>query len=368
MSRASTFMGRALEAAHAVRGYTSPNPWVGAVAVRDDLIVALGATSPPGGPHAEATALAAATGPVDTLYVTLEPCAPFAGKRTPPCSDAIIDSGVRRVVVALEDPDPHMRGRGIERMREAGIDVVVGDGMEEAVTLLRPYLKHRQAGLPYVIAKWAATLDGRTASASGDSKWITGEPARERVHLERAWVDAILVGSATVLADDPALTARPGGELSPHQPVRIILDGRGRTPPTARLFGGPGHVIIATSREADTAWKTAVVAAGAQVIECERDGAGVNLEQLLPALGARGIMSLWVEGGSTVLGSFFDGGHVDEVWAFVAPLILGSGIPAVGGLGAASISDATRLEDHMIEQVGDDILVRGYTGGWSPYN
>lgn len=362
-------MVRALQAARAVRGYTSPNPWVGAVAVRGDLVAGVGATSPPGGMHAEAAALAAAGPGVDDLYVTLEPCAPFPGKRTPPCADALIDAGVRRVVVALEDPDPHMRGRGIQRLLEAGVQVEVGDGLEEATELLRPYLKHRATGLPYVIAKWASSLDGRTATSTGDSKWITGEAGRARVHEERAWVDAIMSGSGTVVADDPLLTARPGGLTAARQPVRILLDGRGRIRPTARTLSEPGHVIVATTARADAGWKRALVKAGATLVDCEPVSAGVNLEQLFPALGARGIMSIWVEAGSTVLGSLFDGGHVDECWAFLAPIVVGGGGPAaVGGGGVSLIAEAWRLEDVRVEQLGDDVLVRGYAGAWSPYN
>ena len=369
MADPSPPMRRALEAAAAVRGTTSPNPWVGATVVRDGEIIAVGATSPPGGPHAEAAALAAAGRAARgaTLYTTLEPCFPFEGKRTPPCSQAIIDAGVAHVVVAIEDADPRVRGRGTALLREAGITVDIGDGSGEATALLRPYLKHRQTGLPYVIAKFAASLDGRIATATGESQWITGEAARERAHEERAHVDAILVGSGTVLADNPSLTARPGGTLAGHQPVRVILDARGRTPPASALFAQPGHTIVATSNQADAAWKREVAAAGAQLIDCERDARGVNLDQLLPALGQRGIISIWAEGGAAVLGSLFEGGHVDEVWAFLAPLIIGGdGLPAVASLGARALSDAFRLSEPTVELLHPDVLVRGYTGSWSP--
>jgi diaminohydroxyphosphoribosylaminopyrimidine deaminase/5-amino-6-(5-phosphoribosylamino)uracil reductase len=367
MSQVSPFMQRALDAAQAVRGYTSPNPWVGAVVVREGEVAGIGATSPPGGAHAEAAALASAGGHGSDLYVTLEPCVPFEGKRTRPCVEAILESGVGRVVVALEDPDPHVRGKGIAHLREAGVTVEVGDGRDEARDLLRPYLKHRQTELPYVIAKFAASLDGRVATASGDSKWITGEPARDRVHEQRAWVDAILVGSGTVLADDPALTARPGGALASRQPARVVLDARGRISPAARIFGEPGHTIVATSCDARPAWKQKIASAGAQIIECDHDGSGINLDQLFATLGARGILSIWAEGGGTVLGSLFEGGHVDEVWAFIAPVIIGGdGLPAVAGEGARALDEAWRLRQPTIEVLGTDVLVRGYTGAWSP--
>lgn len=360
-------MQQALDAARRVRGTTSPNPWVGAVVVRDGEVISVGATSPPGGPHAEAAALAGIDARGADVYVTLEPCFPFEGKRTPPCSAALIEAGVRRVVVALEDPDPGVRGKGIAALRDAGIAVEAGDGAAEATALLRPYLKHRMTGLPYVIAKFAASLDGRIATANGDSKWITGEAARDYAHQQRAWVDAILVGSGTVLADDPALTARPGGELAPHQPIRIVLDARGRTPPGARLFSEPGQVLVATTRDAPAAWRNEILAAGGRLIDCEPCESGLNLDQLLQALGRRSILSVWAEGGGTVLGSLFDGGHVDEVWAFLAPMVIGGGgLPAVGGEGAAWISDAWRLRDPVVESLGSDILVRGYTGNWSP--
>lgn len=368
MSETSPFMRRALEAAAAARGRTSPNPWVGAVIERDGEILAVGATSPPGGAHAEANAITSSPDSRGaTIYVTLEPCFPFEGKRTPPCSQAIVDAGITRVVIALEDPDPNVRGLGIAHLRAAGVEVEVGDGAEAAVAQLRPYIKHRQTGIPYVIAKFAASIDGRIATATGDSQWITGEAARERAHEQRAAVDAVMVGSGTVLADDPSLTARPGGEESARQPVRIVLDARGRVSPAARLFKQPGHIIVATSRDAPAAYKREIAIAGAHVIECEATADGINLDQLLRTLGQRGIMSIWAEGGATLLGSLFAEGHVDEAWAFIAPLIIGSdGLPAVGLTGVTHLGDAFRLADPEFELLPPDVLVRGYTGSWSP--
>jgi diaminohydroxyphosphoribosylaminopyrimidine deaminase/5-amino-6-(5-phosphoribosylamino)uracil reductase len=363
----SPFMQQALDLAATVRGGHLANPWVGAVVVRDGRAVAVGATQPPGGPHAEAAAIARIDARGATIYVTLEPCAPFEGKRTPPCSDALISAGVARVVVAMLDPDPRVGGRGVERLRAAGIEVEVGDGRDEALTLLRPWLKRQQTGLPYVIAKFAASLDGRTATHTGDSKWITGEPARDLAHQQRAWVDAVLVGSGTVLADDPALTARPAGIQSERQPVRVVVDARGRTPLSARLFGEPGHVIIATTTTSDSAWRKAMGERGAHVIECEPRESGVNLQQLLQGLAQRAVTSIWAEGGGTLLGSLFEEVLVDEVWAFLAPVIIGgSGLPAVGGGGVDLVADASRLRNVTTQQVGDDVLVRGYTGRWSP--
>ncbi|MEX0781194.1 MAG: bifunctional diaminohydroxyphosphoribosylaminopyrimidine deaminase/5-amino-6-(5-phosphoribosylamino)uracil reductase RibD [Dehalococcoidia bacterium] len=360
-------MQQALDLAASVRGGHLANPWVGAVVVRDGVVIARGATQPPGGLHAEAAALGEVDAQGATVYVTLEPCAPFEGKRTPPCSDALVAAGVGRVVVAMLDPDPRVGGRGVERLRAAGVEVDVGDGQEAAVALLRPWLKRQQTGRPYVIAKFAASLDGRTATHTGDSKWITGEEARDLAHRQRAWVDAILVGSGTVLADNPSLTARPAGALAERQPARVVVDARGRTPASARLFAGPGHVIVATTAASDPAWRKALGSLGAHVVECEPADGGVNLQQLMQALAQRAITSIWAEGGGTLLGSLFEEGLVDEVWAFLAPVIIGgTGLPAVGGPGVDFVADAWRLRDVTSERVGDDILVRGYAGDWSP--
>jgi diaminohydroxyphosphoribosylaminopyrimidine deaminase/5-amino-6-(5-phosphoribosylamino)uracil reductase len=360
-------MRRALAEAAGVRGTTSPNPWVGAALVRDGRVLTAGATSPPGGPHAEAAALDGIDARGGDLYVTLEPCVAFPGKRTRACCDVIVEAGVRRVVVALEDHDPRVRGAGVRRLREAGIAVEVGDGAEEAARLLRPYRKHRETGLPYVIAKFAASLDGRTATRSGDSRWITGEDSRERVHQERARVDAILAGSGTILADNPALTARPGGALSSHQPVRVVLDSRGRVPADARVFTGAGAAMVATTPAAPSSWKREVSGGGITVVECEPAPGGLNLDQLLQVLGQRGIITAWLEGGATLCGSLLGAGHVDEVWGFVAPVLIGEdGVPAVGAAGPERLRDAWWLAEPQAEIVGRDVLVRGYTGTWRP--
>ena len=363
-------MRLALDAAEGVRGSTSPNPWVGAVIVRDGVVVATGATETPGGRHAEAVALDqagdAARGA--EMFVTLEPCTQFPGKRTPSCAVRLVAAGLDRVYVALADPDPNVSGRGIQHLRDAGLEVIVGDGADQARASLRPYLKHRQTARPYVIARWASSLDGRTATATGESKWITGPAARDRSHQQRARVDAILTGSGTVLADDPALTARPGGVLSEHQPARVIADARGRVAPTAALFAAPGHTIVATTDASEPAWRQAISKAGAQVILCESASTGVNLDQLLSILAARGIMSVWAEAGATLLGALFDDALVDEAWAFLAPVVIGGAAarPSVAGQGAALLSNAWRLRGTATELLGEDILVRGYCGPWEP--
>lgn len=367
MSAPSAFMELALAAAATARGRTISNPWVGAVVVRDGHVISQGATAPPGGDHAEAAALRNVDARGADLYVTLEPCTPFEGKRTPPCAQAIIEAGVRRVFVSMADPHPQVAGKGIALLRAAGVQVETGDGFEAAVQLLRPFLKHTQARLPYVIAKFAASLDGRIATSTGESQWITGEAAREHAHRQRDWIDAVLAGSGTLLADNPSLTARPGGVMSSRQPVRVVVDTRGRVPASAQVFAQPGHVIVATSYHAAATWKHAIAATGAQVVTCESDGHGINLDQLLAVLGERNIMSVWAEGGGTLLGSLTAGGHADEVWAYLAPVVIGGdGLAAVGPAGTRSLADALRLANVSVEMLPPDVLVRGNTGTWTP--
>lgn len=354
-------MRQAIAAALSARGSTSPNPWVGAVLVRDGEVIATGATAPPGGPHAEAAALANIDATGATLYTTLEPCMPFPGKRTRPCAEVIAEAGVAKVVIGLEDPHEPVAGHGAAYLRSHGIDVETGDGADEVRALLRPYLKHVQTRLPYVIAKFAVSLDGKAGAPAHGVRWLTSEPARARAHADRAWVDAIAVGSGTVLADDPALTARPGGQLSNHQPVRVILDARGRISPRAMALG-PGAIVATAS--SDRAWAASITATGAMVIQVEPSGQGLNLDQLLTILGERSVLSLILEGGPTLLASAFAAGAIDEVHAYIAPMVLGpDGLPLFAG-DAAFAPEA--LQDVEIELLHPDVLVRGYTANWTP--
>lgn len=353
-------MSRALTNAESARGRTGSNPWVGAVLERDGRAIRESATGESGHPHAEAAVLAGIDARGATLYVTLEPCVPFEGKRTRPCCEEIIASGVEKVVVALPDPDTRVNGRGIATLRAAGISVEVGDGYEEALSALLPYVKHRQTGIPYVTAKFAASLDGRTATATGDSRWITGPEARERVHRERTMVDAIMVGSGTVLADDPALTARPGGQPAARQPLRVVLDSRGRTPSSAGLLDEPGSTLVATTSLSDPAWRNDIESCGAELLILDSGESMIRIGDVLRELGERGILRVWCEGGGNVLGSLFRGGHVDEVWGFIAPLVIGgTGLSAIGGEGAATLADAWRLVDTSVEMLGNDVLMKG---------
>ena len=343
-------------------GIVSPNPAVGAVLVREGRVVGEGFTQPPGGPHAEAVALEqageAARGAI--LYVSLEPCCHQG--RTPPCTRAIIAAGVAAVHFPILDPDPQVQGRGRDELLAAGIDVQVGEGEEEARRLYEAYIKHRTTGLPLVIAKFAASLDGRIAAPSGESRWISGPEAREWAHSLRTEVDAILCGATTIVVDDPQLTARPGGQEAVRQPLRVVADSRGRTPAGARVLRGPGRALIATSDRSHPVWRVAMEAAGAEVLVLPHRGDSLDVEALLRALGQRDVLSLLVEGGGVIIGALFDQGLVDKVCAIIAPIIVGAADApaAVAGHGARRLAEAWRLREPTVERLGEDVLITGY--------
>ena len=356
-------MKRALGLARQALGTTSPNPAVGAVLVRDGAIVGEGHTQPPGRSHAEIVALQAAgeTSCGASLYVTLEPCCVYG--RTPPCTQAILAAGVQEVHVSSLDPNPRVNGRGVQEMERAGTTVVLGEEQETSGELYEAFAKHISTRMPFVTAKFASSLDGKIATRTGDSRWITGSQARLHVHQMRAASDAIMVGVNTVLRDNPQLTARDeqGNALS-VQPLRVILDSTGRTPRDARLLGEPGHTLVAVASGASAA-RAGLEAAGAEVLEVPATAEGrVDPYSLLRTLGERGIVSVLVEGGGTLLGSLFDSGLVDKAVGFVAPAIIGgSSAPSpVGGEGPALMSQITRLARTRVETVGDDIMVVGY--------
>jgi diaminohydroxyphosphoribosylaminopyrimidine deaminase / 5-amino-6-(5-phosphoribosylamino)uracil reductase len=356
-------MQRALDLARQAPEPTSPNPTVGAVVVSPDgVVVGEGVTQPPPGPHAEAVALAAAGERArgSTLYVTLEPCCHHG--RTPPCTDAIIAAGIAEVHYATDDSDPNVAGGGRRALEAAGIRLVAGEGEAEAQRVNEAFFKHRTTGLPFVIAKFAASLDGRIAAASGDSRWVSGPETRDWSHRLRTRIDAILVGSSTVVVDDPLLTARPDGQDAPRQPLRVVVDTRGRVPPMAQVFAGPAKTLVATSDEAPANWRAALEARGAEVVTFPVDGRHVDLRALLVELGKRDVLTLLVEGGGVILGSFFDAGLVDKVHAVIAPMIVGAADApaAVAGEGADRMADALRLRDVTVERLGEDILVTGY--------
>ena len=323
----TTFMERALDNAASVQGLTAPNPWVGCVLVLPDGRVVDGRTHPPGGRHAEAHALAQVDSRADgaTMFVTLEPCAHHG--RTPACTDAIIAAGITRVVVAIEDPDPKVAGRGVDALCAAGIGVEVGECADQATALLAPYLTQRTTGRPYVVLKLAATLDGRTAAPDSTSRWITGPEARADVHRLRATSDAILVGAGTVRVDDPQLTVRDVESPLPgtaYEPLRVVL---GEAPSTARV-------------------QPALELSG-------------PLPEVLDELGARGVLQLMVEGGPTVAGAFHRAGLVDRYVVYLAPALFGGddATPMLTGRGAATIDDIWRGRLVEVRRLGDDLRI-----------
>jgi diaminohydroxyphosphoribosylaminopyrimidine deaminase/5-amino-6-(5-phosphoribosylamino)uracil reductase len=358
-------MARALELARGVKGRTSPNPAVGAVLVRDGRIVGEGATQPSGGPHAEPVALAAAGDLARgaTLYVTLEPCSHHG--RTPPCADALVGAGIAAAHIATLDPNPQVAGSGRARLEAAGIPTHVGDGATAARALNEDFARWITTGRPLVIAKYAMSLDGRIATRTGNARWISGPVSLRETHAQRDRVDAILVGVGTVLADDPQLTTRIELPARPVQhPWRVVVDSQCRTPPAARVAGraAAGRTTIYTTAAAPTERRAALEAAGVEVCVLPADGGRVSLGALLDEVGHRDVTSLLVEGGAAVHGALFDGSHVDQVTAFVAPVIIGgTAAPgAVGGEGVARLVDAARLMDIEVQRLGADTLISGY--------
>ena len=358
----SGHMARALELAWSAVGLTSPNPPVGAVLVRGDRVVGEGFTQPAGQAHAEVGALNAAGDLARgaTLYVTLEPCSHYG--RTPPCTEAIIAAGVSEVHVATIDKNPRVSGSGIGQLRRADITVHVGQGQYQADELAAPHAKLVSTGRPLVTAKFAMSLDGKIATRTGDSKWITGEESRRYVHELRARSDAIMAGIGTVIADDPQLTARrPDGTPLPRQPLRVVVDSSGRIPLESTLLSRPGETLIAASGGSEE--KLAhLQEAGAEILTLSAPDGRVDLLVLLTELGDRGVTSVFVEGGATLLGSLFDAGLVDRVVAFVAPVIIGgdSALSPVGGVGVERMTDALRLKDIQIQTFGEDVAVTGW--------
>ena len=356
-------MRLALEEAQRALGTSSPNPAVGAVVVATDgAVVGRGRTQPPGRAHAEVMALREAGDRARgaTVYVTLEPCDHHG--RTPPCTDALIEAGVAAIRYALPDPDPQVDGAGHRRLETAGIAVEAGDGAAEATRVLEGYLKHRRTGMSAVVVKFAASLDGRIAASSGDSRWVSGPETLEWAHRNRPRLDAIIVGSSTVLVDNPQLTARPGGSSDGvHQPTRVVVDSRGRIPADASVLAGPSPTLIATIEASPAEWRRTMEAAGAEVVMLpERDG-HVDLEALLRVLGERGMLTVLVEGGGVLLGGFFDRRFVDRVEAVIAPIVIGAAdaAAAVAGIGVERMAQAPRLRDVTVTRLGDDTLISG---------
>jgi len=356
------YMKIALELAARARGRTSPNPMVGAVVVKDDHIVGQGYHIRAGTPHAEVLALeeAGSNARGATLYVTLEPCCHYG--RTGPCSEAVIAAGVAKVVVAMRDPNPLVSGGGIRRLREAGVEVVEGIMEEEARELNEVFIKYITTGRPFVVAKAAMSLDGKIATRSGKSKWITGPEARGCGHRLRDWYDAILVGLGTVRADNPSLTTRlPDG--GGRDPARVILDSQARTPLNAAVLTqqSEAHTIIATTAGAPPDRLEALQEAGAEIL-IVNEGPRVDLVELVKILGRREITSLLIEGGAEVHGSALAAKIVDKVFWFIAPKIIGGreAPGPVGGQGVDDLSEAAELDRVKVSRLGPDLCIEGY--------
>ena len=352
-------MRAALALARRGLGTVWPNPAVGCVIVNDGRVVGRGWTQPGGRPHGETEALRrageAARGAI--AHVSLEPCCHWG--KTPPCVDALITAGVRRVVVALEDPDPRVAGEGLHRLRAAGLDVEVGLGAEEAAEVNAGFLSRLRLGRPLVTFKLATSLDGRIATATGESQWITGPPARERAHALRASHDAIMVGTGTVVVDDPQLTCRLPG-LGHRSPVRVVIDRHLRIPPASRIIADARRVPtwVLTLRSADPSRRAAFLANGVTLIDFNDDGEGqIDLAAALGVLGERGITRLLVEGGARLAAAFFRARLVDRLVWVHAPLVIGGdGIPAIAGFDLATLADARAFERLSTETIGDDVL------------
>jgi diaminohydroxyphosphoribosylaminopyrimidine deaminase/5-amino-6-(5-phosphoribosylamino)uracil reductase len=349
-------MEEALRLARRGHGRTSPNPAVGALVVRGGRVVGRGFHRRAGGPHAEVFALrqAGRRARGGTLYVTLEPCCHVG--RTGPCVAAVVDSGVARVVVGTVDPNPRVRGRGIAHLRRARISVDVGVREVECRALNEDFEKFITTGLPFVVLKLAATLDGRIATACGESRWVTGEAARRRVHEMRARYDAVIVGSETVRLDDPELTSRIRGG---HDPLRVVVDGRLRVPETSRVVTRRPERTRIYTLAGDSAKAARLRRRGVAVVRGGGDRPG-SLRRVLVDLGRAGIKSVLIEGGGHVAARALREGLVDRLALFLAPKLLGSdGRPVVQSLGISRMSEALTIVGPTIERVGDDYLVLG---------
>jgi len=352
-------------------GHVHPNPVVGAVVARDGVVLGEGWHEEYGGPHAEVNAIAAAAG-ADlagaTIYVSLEPCC-HSGK-TPPCTQAIVDAGLSRVVVASDDPSEKASGRGLGILRDEGVEVVLldaGDALAKRARLLNQgFRKHARTGRPWVLFKSAMTLDGKVATRGGDSKWISSESSRARAHRWRATVDGVVVGIGTALADDPQLTARV--EAVWKQPTRIVFDAEARLPLDSQLVKAAREIplIVVTTRAAPRASVEALETAGAEIVVATGQHEPARIEDALDRLGELGMASLLLEGGPHLGGAFFDAGEIDEVRLFLAPLLLGgrSARDPLEGEGVELIADALRAQTLECESVAEDLLISARLKEW----
>jgi diaminohydroxyphosphoribosylaminopyrimidine deaminase / 5-amino-6-(5-phosphoribosylamino)uracil reductase len=362
-----TLMLRALELAARSRAYVTPNPMVGAVIARRGRIIAEGRHERYGGPHAEVNALSAAGEGARgaTLYVTLEPCfEAYPGKKTPPCAPLLAAAGLKRVVIAASDPHPNVRGRGAALLREAGTEVEQGLCEEEARELNAAFFHLHERGRPLVTAKWAMTLDGKIATRTGESRWISSEAARVEAHEARAASGAVVVGIGTAARDDPLLTARlePGRE-EPRQPLRVVMDSELKLSPDSQLARTAKRfpVLVCCGEQADAERRAALEGLGIEVLALPRMGGHLDWHALWKSLAARGVSGVLLEGGGSLIASALAQHAVDRVKVFVAPLIFGGNAAPtpVGGEGIAEIERALRIEGARTRAVGPDIVVEG---------
>jgi diaminohydroxyphosphoribosylaminopyrimidine deaminase/5-amino-6-(5-phosphoribosylamino)uracil reductase len=366
-------LARAIELAQNGTGAVKPNPVVGAVVARDGEVLGEGWHERYGAAHAEVNAIEAC-GLADlseaTLYVSLEPCC-HEGK-TPPCTEAILQAGIRRVVVGSDDPTEKAAGRGLGILRDEGVEVVLAEGelATRARLLNQAFRKHARVGRPWVLFKSAMTLDGKVATSAGDSKWISGEDSRERAHQWRSEVDAVVVGIGTALADDPQLTARPEGLTAERerQPRRVVFDSLARLPPTSQLVGAAAQIplTVVVSRAAARADTDALEAAGVQVLVATGENEPARVRSALEQLGTRGVTSVLLEGGPHLAGAFLDAGEIDEIRLFLAPLLLGGSAARdpLEGKGVERISEALRALTFGCERVGEDLLISARLREW----
>jgi diaminohydroxyphosphoribosylaminopyrimidine deaminase/5-amino-6-(5-phosphoribosylamino)uracil reductase len=361
-------LARAIELADGGRGRTTPNPLVGALVVKDGEVIGEGFHTAFGAPHAEREALAACTADPRgaTLYVSLEPCCHHG--QTPPCTDAILEAGIARVVIGSDDPTEKAAGRGLGILRDEGVEVVVAGGelASRARLLNQPFRKHARTGRPFVLFKSAMTLDGKVATRTGDSKWISGEASRRLAHHWRAECDAVAVGIGTALADDPLLTARVEGVH--RQPRRIVFDSEARLPLDSQLVRGAAEapLTVVISRAAPRLAADALEVAGADVIVATGENEPARVRNALSQIGGTGITSILLEGGPHLAGAFLDAGEVDEIRLFVAPVVLGgsSARDPLEGEGVERIAEATRALTLECDRIADDVLISARMKEW----
>lgn len=359
-----TYMRKALELAQKAEGWTSPNPVVGALIVKDGKIIGEGYHKKAGTPHAEihALSMAGTEAKGSTVYVTLEPCSHYG--KTPPCADTLIKAEVAKVVIAMEDPNPKVAGRGINKLIDAGITVVTGILENEARILNEVFIKHITTRLPFVALKSAITLDGKTATKTGSSKWITGSVAREAAHRLRHRYDAILAGIGTIISDDSQLTTRiPGENLK--SPIRVVIDSNLRIPEDAKILDTSVAPTLIYTCSPVSIKVERLQQKGVQVIQCPDDHGRVDLLEVLKDLYTRGFTSILVEGGAEINGTFLDKGLWDKLYVFLAPKLVGSHTaPGMfGGAGVSLMKDAITLKHMDIKSLGHDWLITAYPEG-----